>query len=161
MIGRWLLTIPRECGKVIVGKKQGRSMNGLRNTTETYGFHVLRLQQFQNMLLWPVTICFGTRLSLLTATHIATPAGLKIHSCPRTRSFGTSRPTVQISDNLSALGIILRSTSRWKGFISYLFDTKDPLNLLTTETTDNFTVKADVYAALSFLSKFRIIFHSQ
>ena len=38
----------------------------------------------------------------------------KFHSCPR--SFA-SRPTVHFSDNLSALGIIHRYTSRRKGFI--------------------------------------------
>ena len=39
---------------------------------------------------------------------------LKFHSCPR--SFA-SRPTVHFSDNVSALGVVLRYTSRRKGFI--------------------------------------------
>ena len=38
----------------------------------------------------------------------------KFHSCPRTFA---SLPTVHFSDNLSALGIILRYTSGRKGFI--------------------------------------------
>ena len=41
----------------------------------------------------------------------------KFHSCPR--SFA-SRPTVHFSDNLSASVIILRYTSRRKGFIYYI-----------------------------------------
>ena len=41
----------------------------------------------------------------------------KFHSCPRNFA---SRPTVHFFDNLSALGIILRYTSRRKGFIYLL-----------------------------------------
>ena len=47
-------------------------MNGSRNTIEASGLHVLRPQPFQNMLTSSDIIRFGTRLNLLTETHIGT-----------------------------------------------------------------------------------------
>ena len=52
-------------------------MNGLRNTIETYGLHVLRPRPFQNVLTSLDIIHFWTRLNLFTETHIGTPVGLK------------------------------------------------------------------------------------
>ena len=63
--------------KSILKRREDLYINGLRNTIETYGLHVLRPQPFQSMLASSDVILFGTRLNLLTETHIGTRVGLK------------------------------------------------------------------------------------
>ena len=64
------------------------------------------------------------------------------HSCPRSFASG---PTVHFSDNISALSIILRYTSRPKGFI-YLYEVKMYYAILRhfgNHTVYTYTITAD------------------
>ena len=53
----------------ILERQEDLRMDGLRNTIEAKGVHVLRPQPFQNMLISPDTFRFGTRLQSIYFTR--------------------------------------------------------------------------------------------
>ena len=95
---RWLTIPHKETQKIHKICRNDLRAFALRNYSEGYKIN----KPFSGLLVHRRIMPSAERLSS------------KFHSCPR--SFA-SRPTVHFSDNLSALGIILRYTSRRKGFI--------------------------------------------